>query len=261
MNQHHRNSTVGVILAGGRGSRMGGHTELQPKCLAVLAERTLLQWQLAALAHAGIGPITVVGGYRSEMLKGDFELRTNARWAETNMVRTLLEVDDVLRRHPAVVSYSDIVFHPDHAKRLAEADGLSVTYDTEWLALWAQRADDPLADAETFREVDGKVVEIGGRPSSVEEVQGQYMGLLRVDPDVWVRVREYLGVMRDTELDRLDMTSLLGGLIKQGVELGAVPVKGAWCEVDTSEDLALYHRAIAAVDEPWHHDWRWEQKG
>ena len=55
-----------VILAAGRGSRMGGRTEAKPKCLSVLAGKTLLDWQLEALRAAGIGDIGIVRGYLGE---------------------------------------------------------------------------------------------------------------------------------------------------------------------------------------------------
>ena len=42
------------------------------------------------------------------------------------------------------------------------------------------RSDDPLADAETFQlNSDQTVKLIGTRPESLEEIEGQYMGVLR----------------------------------------------------------------------------------
>jgi hypothetical protein len=60
---------------------------------------------------------------------------------------------------------------------------LAVAYDPAWLALWTRRFGDPLLDAETFRlDPSGHLLEIGNKPQRVEEVQGQYMGLLRFYP-------------------------------------------------------------------------------
>ena len=45
---------------------------------------------------------------------------------------------------------------------------------------------DPLLDAETFKlSSDGSLLEIGNKPRNVEEVEGQYMGLLRFSPRGW----------------------------------------------------------------------------
>ena len=44
-----------IILAAGRGSRMGDLTEEYPKCLTQFAGRTLLEWQLSAMSNTRLG--------------------------------------------------------------------------------------------------------------------------------------------------------------------------------------------------------------
>ncbi len=56
----------GVILAAGRGSRLGFDG---PKALAPLGGETLLGRQLRLFRARGVGPITVVGGWRGEELR------------------------------------------------------------------------------------------------------------------------------------------------------------------------------------------------
>ena len=46
--------------------------------------------------------------------------------------------------------------------------------------LWALRMDNPLADAETFKIRDGRVVELGKKPTGYNEIQAQYMGLILI---------------------------------------------------------------------------------
>ncbi|HEY9841671.1 MAG TPA: NTP transferase domain-containing protein, partial [Candidatus Obscuribacterales bacterium] len=76
-----------IILAAGRGSRMQGLSEAQPKCLTRLGDRPLLEWQLGALRQAGITETAVVKGYRGELLeRPDLYGFENPRWAQTNMV-------------------------------------------------------------------------------------------------------------------------------------------------------------------------------
>ena len=74
----------GIILAAGRGSRMGDLTDDRPKCLVELAGRSLLSLQRAALAAVGVSRTAIVRGYRGEMLEGmGMELFDNSRWAVT----------------------------------------------------------------------------------------------------------------------------------------------------------------------------------
>ncbi len=249
---------IGIILAAGRGSRMGTLTDNQPKCLSELAGRSLLDWQLAALGASGIEKIVVVRGYYREALSGPgYEVRDNDRWAESNMVVTLTAADDVLCHEDCLVSYSDIVYHPDAVSALVAAPhDIAIAYDRQWRALWQGRFDDPLADAETFRHRDGRLVEIGARTKDAEEIQGQYMGLLKFTPAGWQRVSELLAELEDAERDRLDMTALLSRLLAADTTIGVVAVEGAWCEVDSESDLGFYQAKIDA-GQTWSHDWRW----
>ena len=57
-----------IILAAGRGSRLGTITQDHPKCRTRLGGKSLLDWQLEALQGAGAESIGVVTGYLAEML-------------------------------------------------------------------------------------------------------------------------------------------------------------------------------------------------
>lgn len=234
-----------LILAAGRGSRMGTATRRRPKCMTPLEGRPLIAWQADALSAGGAGEVAVVVGYRAAGVRLPGAVRfSNPRWRETNMVRSLERAGRWLAAGPCVVSYSDIVYGPEPVRRLAacRAD-VAVTYDRLWLRQWKARFADPLQDAETFR-VDrrGRVVDIGRKPRSLAEVGGQYMGLLRFTPRGWRRTRAWLGRLAPAARDRLDMTSLLRGLVESGVPVRGVPVDGGWFEVDSLSDLAACRR-------------------
>jgi L-glutamine-phosphate cytidylyltransferase len=250
-----------LILAAGRGSRMRSLTRHRPKCLVPFAGRPLLHWQLAALRAAGLDQIAIVGGYLREALvaPGCTHL-DNPRWAQTNMVATLACADAWLRADSCIVSYADIVYHPNHIRALARVLGdIAITYDRLWKQLWIERFNDPLGDAETFRRAaDGTLTEIGGRAESLQAIEGQYMGLLRFTPASWARIRGWLEALPPAARDRLDMTGLLRRLLAQGTRIDTVPVEGRWCEVDSDEDLALYESRLNDL-KPWRHDWRWEK--
>lgn len=247
-----------IILAAGRGSRMGAMTGSVPKCRVPLLGSPLLAWQMETLASAGISELALVTGYGSEHF-GDFKgMRFhNPRWAETNMVRTLQQASPWLRERPCLVAYSDILYRPGHVRALmgAEAD-LAITADLAWRDLWCARFEDPLGDAETFR-MDGqaRLLDIGGKTRDLNDIQGQYMGLLRFTAQGWSWVEEELADLDEAQGDRLDMTGLLRRLLDRGRPIHVVAVRGGWCEVDSARDLALYER-LAANSEGWIHDWR-----
>lgn len=235
-----------IILAAGRGSRMKNLTDECPKCLVELRGKSLLDWQLAALREAGITEIAIVTGYKRELLndRGLVEFH-NPRWAETNMVSSLACAAAWLETDSCVVSYSDIFYSASAVTALMHCPAmLAVTYDANWRALWEKRFGDPLLDAETFRlKADGTLAEIGNKPKTVEEVEGQYMGLLRFTPEGWGEVVRIRSSLTAEQCDRMHMTGTLQKVIEAGrVPVAAVPYRDEWGEVDSADDLAAYHQ-------------------
>jgi choline kinase len=255
-------ATQAIILAAGRGSRMGEMTSTQPKCLTLLAGKPLLQWQVEALRSAGMQSITVIGGYRKELLASEsYQLIDNPDWASTNMIATLRRASMLLRQVPCLVAYSDIVYRPDRVKALAEADAdIAISYDTEWRTLWNARFENPLSDAETFRQQDGWLTDIGTKPQRISDVEGQYVGLLKFTPIGWRQVEQVLSSLNLEIQRRTDVTNLLRILLERGIRVRCVAGAGAWCEIDDSGDVHLYQRSLDESERDgtrWHHDWRW----
>lgn len=233
-----------IILAAGRGSRMGNLTDELPKCLVKLRGLSLLDRQLKSLREAGIQDISIVTGYRRELLgdRGLVEFH-NPRWAQTNMVSSLCYAQEWLQNEPCIVSYSDIFYESSAVTSLMASQArLAVTYDPNWLKLWERRFGDPLLDAETFRlESDGTVKEIGNKPKFVAEVQGQYMGLLRFTPEGWAEVFRILQELPENVRDKMHMTGTLQKVIDAGfVPIQAIEYAATWGEVDSAEDLVAY---------------------
>jgi choline kinase len=162
------------------------------------------------------------------------------------MVASLACARDWIEASPVLVSYTDIVYPADHVRRLMESGGdIALTYDTEWQSLWTRRFGDPLIDSESFKIDDrGILRDIGRAPRTLDDVEGQYMGLLKFTSEGWQTVCRHLDSVPAATMDRLDMTTLLRQLIEQGASIHAVPVAGNWGEVDESSDLDIYEKAI-----------------
>ena len=237
-----------VILAAGRGSRMGQLTDDRPKCLIELEGKPLIERQVEALRQGGVDEIGVVRGYRAEMI--DFPGLTyfaNERWAETNMLMSLAAAASWLRSDAVIVSYADIFYRSELVRGLSAAPGqLVITYDRQWRRLWNRRFADPLADAETFRiDASGQLLEIGGKTTRMEDIQGQYMGLLKFTPKAWSAIEALLSKLDADVRDRLDMTALLRRLLaEKTVAINTFGTDGQWGEIDNPEDVAVYRQMI-----------------
>lgn len=234
-----------IILAAGRGSRMKEKTDNLPKCLTTLWGRTLLEWQIKAIKEAGIEEIGIVTGYRAEEIRKrqpDLYYFHNGKWAETNMVATLMEAGEWLEADDCIVSYSDILYSSRAVSALFQVQtDISLTYYTKFLPLWEKRFENPLEDIETFKlDENSFLKEIGQKAFSLKEIEGQYMGLLRFTPKGWIEVRKKLEGKLPRSVEKIDMTGLLSHLLAQGMKIHAVSYDELWLEVDSPKDLSLY---------------------
>ncbi|MCY1033027.1 phosphocholine cytidylyltransferase family protein [Corallococcus sp. BB11-1] len=240
-----------IILAAGLGTRMGPLAASRPKCLVELMGASLLDHQLAVYEHFGVD-VTVMAGAHPEQIQAGRDVRVvvNPAYTTGNMVATLrFSLPVVSRSEPVLVAYGDIVFSREVlGTMLAASRDIDVAIDTQWRRLWELRMEDPTTDCESLRLDGERIVEIGARVRSVEEVQGQYIGLLRFGPGVLHALYERfdLRVAKDPRYWNTSMTGFLQDLIAEGVAVHAVPIASGWLEADNAEDLRRYTEAHAS---------------
>ncbi len=232
----------GLVLAAGAGRRLGPLGEDRPKCLVEVGGRPLLSWQHAALTNAGIKELAVVTGYRAEQLPQDGWTRFhNPRYAETGVIASLMTARSWLEEADCIVSYADIVYGAETIAALRDTLGdIAMTSYANWRALWEARFPDPLSDAETFAaDAEGRLLEIGRRAQSLEQIEGQFMGLVKFTTKGFALAAQHIDSL-GTAADRLDMTSLLRGLIEKGTPVQTRTVDGFWYEVDNQDDAQFF---------------------
>jgi choline kinase len=223
--------------------------------MVTLAGQTLLERQLATMRAVGITDITVVVGHGAASVQnGQVTKIENGAYASTNMVESLMCARSLLDGSSDVlVSYGDIVYEARALRSVLDSHhAISVAVDRQWKKLWDLRTEDPLADAETMRlRPDGRIAELGKKPRSLAEIEGQYLGLFRIGADVARNVRDAHAALDrqrlydGRDLPRMFMTSFLQELIDRQFDVGAAFIDGGWLEVDTISDLEKYESLAA----------------
>ncbi len=239
-----------IILAAGRGSRLGERTANLPKCMCTLCGKTLLDRCLESLEKGGIkrGEIAIVTGYKSEVIKIEgAKYFHNPDWEKTNMFVSLTKASEWLQKEPCIVCYSDVVFSSEVIKRITRTkEELVVPYFTKYWELWSKRMDNPLDDLETFKlDANGELIEIGLHPDKREDIQGQYMGLIKFTPESWTAALETIKHPLPKTVEKLDMTTLLNGMIKDGNIITTFPNDEMWLECDTGDDIEFYEKEFS----------------
>ena len=227
-------------------------TKDKPKCMVELCGKPLLQYQLNALQNAEIKDITAVAGYKSDQITiKNINIIRNEKFASTNMVSTLFVAEHIMDANQGlIISYGDIVYESDVIRDLLCCEApVCVVVDKGWEAYWRLRMDDPLKDAETLKiDQCGRIIELGKKPNSLEEIQGQYIGLIKIRMDHVQKLKNVYHEMDKTadydgkNFDNMYMTSFLQHLIDIGWYVKPVFINHGWLEIDTVDDLSLYHK-------------------
>lgn len=246
-----------VILAAGRGSRLGPLTQELPKCLAVVLNgRTLLEAQVDTLRACGIRDIAVVRGYRGGKIRyPGLRYFTNAHYAHTNMLESLLCARAVLDGE-TIVSYGDIWYQPDVVKRLLRSDAdVALAVDLAWRQHYVGRRAHPITEAEAVVMSRRRDVIRIGKIAADAEVDGEFMGLMKLTRLGCALIRDHYDraraaydgrpFQRASRFRQAYLTDLLQEMADRGVSLRCEAMRGGWHEIDTAEDLA---RTVSALE-------------
>jgi len=234
-------------LAAAHGARLRPLTDDRPKCMVPYQGLPLIEHVVRALRHNGVDDIVAVRGYKPEALRcPGVRFYDNPDYLTTNRVHTLFCAARELSGD-VIISYSDIVYSPSVVRRLIDTQAdFAVVVDRDWRRLWQERMDDALDDAETLRlDYRGNIIELGKRASSYAEIEGQYVGLMKISAAAWPKVHAFHAALDRNvdydgkDFDNMPMTSFIQAVIDRLMPVKAVPINGGWVEIDVPSDLEI----------------------
>lgn len=129
-----------IILAAGQGRRLLPWTHHQPKCLLTFAGRSLLAWQLAALAATRVDEVVVVTGFGAEQVCAELARTTPKGLCVSSLYNPFFGVADNIascwaaREHlsgEVVIVNGDTLFEPQLLARLRDGARAPVTVATD----------------------------------------------------------------------------------------------------------------------------------
>ncbi|MBN2782743.1 MAG: phosphocholine cytidylyltransferase family protein [Campylobacterales bacterium] len=237
-----------IILAAGQGSRLRPLTNDKPKCMVEYKNKSIIDYILTSMNSCNLSNITIVDGYKKEVLEDylkekNISFYTNENYNSTNMVSTLFCAKEFMD-DDLIISYADIVYDKKILQKLIDSkDDFSVVVDKRWRELWSQRMDNPLEDAETLKVKDEKIIELGKKPNSYDDVEGQYIGLIKISKNILDKVIDYYenldknGIYDGKDFNNMYMTSFIQMIIDNLLDVTPVFIDGGWVEIDCCEDL------------------------
>jgi len=134
-----------VILAAGHGSRLGPITAAKPKPLLLVAGQPLLERQIVQMLSRGIEVITVVAGFRADLVRS--AVLAAGRWdrharlsvvenresATTGTGRSLIVAGSAFTANdPVLLAHGDIIYADQILDRCLEQPGATTAADRTW---------------------------------------------------------------------------------------------------------------------------------
>jgi choline kinase len=258
-----------IIVAAGRGRRLGPETEDIPKCMVRVAGQPILHWQLRAFAAAGLSDIVMVRGYLGDRIDGGraaLRFVDNPDWARNNILASLLCAAHELPEG-FFFSYCDIVYTPGVVARLCasarDSAPVSLIIDRRWADAYQGRTLHPVSEAELGRTEgqgdDLRVVRVGKGAVPREDAVGEFIGLAHFSAAgaaalraVWDKALAAGGWEAPfglaPRLRQAYLTDALNAMAEQGIRLRPVFIDGQWREIDTPQDLAAAQKIVAGWD-------------
>lgn len=226
-----------VILAAGRGSRLRHVIDDQPKCLAEIGGRPLIDHQLEMLAGAGITEVVVVTGYRPEAVRRVVGRRArfvhNPLWEDTEGLFSLYLCREWVTG-PLLVMNCDVLPDPGVLLRLLARPGNAFAYDSSSGA-------DPEQMAVEF---DGKHLVAMSKDLPVERTHGENVGILYFDQRAARLMFRAAASLLQASAMRKRMASAVQMVAHRYPISGIDMVDLSWIEIDFPEDLERARRSI-----------------
>jgi NDP-sugar pyrophosphorylase family protein len=231
-----------VLLAAGRGTRMGSLTARCPKPLLTVAGRPLIEHIVSGFAAAGIRELVIVTGYLGEQIEdaladgSRLEVRiTFRRQARAEgTAQALLLARDCLHGEPFAVSWGDILVQPEFyvtlCRRFRErpCDAL--------LAL--NEVDDPWQGAAVYIDGDkqcgGRVTRIVEKPPrGSSTTPWNNAGIFVFDPILL----DYAERLAPSLRGEYELPQAIAAMVDDGRAVFGVAIDGYWSDVGTPQDL------------------------
>ncbi|MDB5864413.1 MAG: phosphoenolpyruvate phosphomutase [Betaproteobacteria bacterium] len=240
-----RSAPAALVLAASRGDELRELTEDKPKAMVRVGDRPLLAHIAASYRSTGIDDITVVRGYRKEVVNlPDLHYVDNDDYADTGELHSLWKgLGSRDWPNGVVVSYGDVLFRKYVLEYLREVgDELVIPVDTRWQDSVNRGRDVDYVNCSLpysrthynrpvlLRKMTGDLPE--------GDIHGEWMGLVYISPNALPAVRAALDEMHAEPRNRkAKVPALLNRLASSGHAVRVVYTSGNWLDVDSLDDV------------------------
>jgi NDP-sugar pyrophosphorylase family protein len=219
-----------VILAGGKGSRLGPYTTVLPKPLMPLGDRAILDIVVRQLRYHGFGPLTLAVGYLAHLIRAvfgdghghDVEIRYHVEQQPLGTAGPFATIEG-LAEAPFLAMNGDILTTLDYDAffREHERSGNAMT-----IATHSRTVQTNYGVLHVDGDATGAIQRVTGYDEKPEVQYTVSMGVYAVSPVALEHIPE----------GRFDIPDLVLALLAAGLPVGAYPFDGYWLDIGRHDD-------------------------
>lgn len=231
-----------LVLAAGFGSRLAPITKTCPKSLVSVNGKPILIKQIENLQVNGIFDITVISGYKAEILEEavhglypEVQILRSIYYATTNNMYSAYLAKDVMNGEAFLMMNADVFYDASVIEEL----------------LKFEFSDAIVTDIGNYLEESMKVVEQDGRLIRIskaitpEEALGTSIDVYKFSTKgssaFFSKCSEYIEGKKELNLwSEVALNDIL-----EDIPFKACPLRGRWLEIDNHEDLAAANKLFA----------------
>src|SRR5260370_40529931 len=225
-----------VILAAGRGTRMGDLTVAKPKPMLSAGGCPILERVLEGLIAAGYSEALIVTGYHAESIEEYFRdyrlpLRFVRQWPVDGTATAALLAREFADGEDFLLTFGDILADAACYSGILE----QLQREPEAAAIVGVReVDDPYQGAAVYVDEGGRVTRIVEKPPRGESTtRWNSAGIYAVRACLF----EELERVPRSSRGEYELTSAISQLIEGGKLLRIFPIEGQWRDIGRPEDL------------------------
>lgn len=232
-----------IIMAAGKGSRLGSLTAGNPKSFIEIKGKKLIEYNLDLLRYYGVDDIIIVTGYRCEA----FEALTSGMKDVRLIYNPFYEMMNVLGSFYMGMEalHDDFVYL--HADTLCEPEILDklICFDAD--AILPVEYGPCNEEAMKVRSENGKLVELS-KQMPLDQAEGEFIGIAsfrkNVVPALKAKTKQ---LMKEKEFAAYFESAIQRLIDEEDFRIKTVSTEGAfWAEIDFIQD---YEAAVAAIPE------------
>lgn len=222
-----------VVLAAGRGTRLGTLTDDLPKPMLPLKGKPILEHLLDRLRAAGFTETFLVTGYRGETIEEHFRhypmrIETQRQTEINGTARAALLARDFIGNEPFFLTYGDILCEAADYVGMRDRMTADGVIGCKWV-------DDPFQGAAVYPDAEGRVTRmIEKPPKGTSTTHWNSAGLYCFNAQIF----EELARVPKSPRGEYEITSGIVQQLDAGQRLLLYGIEGAWKDIGRPEDFA-----------------------